>query len=101
MFWLIAVLILIAALRAGQKCIIKKLHNFDQAHLQTYEGNLLMISYYDDKAEPQIVFDTSQLEEKGLMAIIYVNPVEEVETIYAENILVGVDDKGICGIVSL
>lgn len=47
---------------------------------QMLEGSLLVGSYYDEQMEPQEIFDTSLLDERGLMVMTYVNPQEKVET---------------------
>lgn len=53
----------------------------------------------DKNLPPQEIFDTSQLDEEGLMAIIYVN--QDIEPVLYENALVGYDEEGLCGIVIL
>lgn len=80
-------------------CAKNKLNKIDQTQLQTYEGKLLICGYMDENLPPQEVFDISQLDEKGLMAIIYVN--QDVEPIVYENAVIGYDEEGLCGIVIL
>lgn len=82
-----------------------KLNKIDQAqftsirNIKTYEGKLLICGYMDENLPPQEIFDTSQLDEKGLMAIIYVN--EDIEPTVYENALVGYDGEGICSVIVL
>lgn len=76
-----------------------KLNKIDQTQLQTYEGKLLICGYMDENLPSQEIFDTSQLDEKGLMAIIYMN--QDIEPVLYENALVGYDEEGLCGIVIL
>lgn len=69
--------------------------------MRTYEGSLLVCDYFDENLQPQLVFDTSQLDDKGRMALIAVNPQEEAEAQYFEDAIVGVDDEGVCGVIVL
>lgn len=85
---------------------LNKLNKIDQTqfsfidNLRTYEGKLLICGYADEALPAQEIFDTSQLEEKGLMAIIYVNGDIEEPALY-ENAMVMCDEEGICSVIVL
>lgn len=85
---------------------LNKLNKIDQTqfsfidNLKTYEGKLLICGYADETLPAQEIFDTSQLEEKGLMAIIYVNGDIEELVLY-ENAMVMCDEEGICSVIVL
>lgn len=87
------------------KIIKNKLNKIDQtqlsfiSNLKVYEGKLLICGYIDENLPAQEIFDTSQLDDKGLMAIIYVN--QNIEPIIYENALVGYDEEGICSVIVL
>lgn len=103
----IGVIILIICLIGISDIIVKDILNkFDQAqfsfidNLKTYEGKLLICGYADETLPAQEIFDTSQLEEKGLMAIIYVNGGIKEPVLY-ENAMVMCDEEGICSVIVL
>lgn len=84
---------------------LNKLNKIDQTqfsfidNLKTYEGKLLICGYMDENLPAQEIFDTSQLDDKGLMAIIYVN--QDIEPIIYENALVGYDEEGLWSVIVL
>lgn len=102
----IGVVILIACLIQMAIIIAKRLNKIDQTqfpsidNLRTYEGRLLICGYADADLPAQEIFDTSQLDEKGLMAIIYVNSDIDEPVIY-ENAMVMYDKEGICSVIVL
>lgn len=71
--------IIFAVLSCAAYFVKKRLHKIDQSQfsdedaLRIYEGKLLVCPYRDEALSPQLIFDTSQLEDRGLMAMIYVN----------------------------
>lgn len=105
--YIIGVIVLIICLIGIADIIAKnKLNKIDQTqfsfidNLRTYEGKLLVCAYADETLPAQEIFDTSQLDEKGLMAIIYVNGDIEEPVLY-ENAMVMCDEEGVCSVIVL